>query len=60
MHGADVSRALATGLDCRPVSATVVGTWSWLTSIGGVAPQRPDRPAVGIQPELEARILASV
>ncbi|MET0933109.1 MAG: NAD-dependent epimerase/dehydratase family protein [Mycetocola sp.] len=60
MHSADVSRALATGLDCRPVRDTVADTWAWLTSVGGVAPQRPDRPAVGLDPGLESRILAAV
>jgi 2'-hydroxyisoflavone reductase len=60
MHGAAVSRALATGLRCRPVADTVSDTWSWLTAIGGVAPRRADRPAVGLDPALEARILASL
>lgn len=60
MHGADVSRALATGLTCRPVLETVTDTWSWLESIGGVAPQRADRPAVGLDPAMEERILASL
>ncbi|WP_328441051.1 NAD-dependent epimerase/dehydratase family protein [Streptomyces sp. NBC_00444] len=57
LHGADVSRALATGLVCRPVAETVTDTWTWLTSVGGTAPQRPDRPAVGLDPEVEAKIL---
>jgi 2'-hydroxyisoflavone reductase len=26
----DVGRALATGLTCRPVEATVADTWEWL------------------------------
>ena len=59
MHAADVSRAVATGLRSRPVAETVADTWSWLTSIGGVAPQRADRPRVGLDPEVEARILAA-
>ncbi|RII17098.1 NAD dependent epimerase/dehydratase family protein [Streptomyces sp. YIM 130001] len=53
----DVQRALATGLRCRPVEETVEATWAWLQSIGGTAPQRPDRPAVGVPPELEAKVL---
>nr|WSZ95688.1 NAD-dependent epimerase/dehydratase family protein [Streptomyces sp. NBC_00857] len=57
MHGSDVSKALATGLRCRPVTETVADTWSWLGSIGGEAPQRPDRPPVGLAPELEAKVL---
>ncbi|WP_345564494.1 NAD-dependent epimerase/dehydratase family protein [Streptomyces plumbiresistens] len=59
LHGADVSRALGAGLRCRPVTETVADTWSWLRGIGGVAPQRPDRPAVGLDPELEAKVLAA-
>ncbi|MGG7572200.1 NAD-dependent epimerase/dehydratase family protein [Streptomyces sirii] len=57
MYGADVSKALATGLRCRPVAETVADTWSWLRSIGGTAPQRPDRPAVGLAEEKEAAAL---
>ncbi|MFK0173109.1 NAD-dependent epimerase/dehydratase family protein [Streptomyces sp. NPDC090306] len=58
LHGADVSRALAAGLVCRPVEETVADTWAWLRGIGGHAPQRPDRPPVGLDPELEATVLA--
>ncbi|GGM17750.1 reductase [Streptomyces fumigatiscleroticus] len=58
LHGADVSRALATGLRCRPVTETVAGTWNWLTDIGGTAPRRPDRPPVGLDPALESKALA--
>ncbi|MFG2139158.1 NAD-dependent epimerase/dehydratase family protein [Streptomyces sp. NPDC048650] len=57
LYGADVSKALATGLRCRPVGETVADTWAWLRSIGGVAPQRPDRPAVGLAAEKEAAAL---
>ncbi|MFF4291198.1 NAD-dependent epimerase/dehydratase family protein [Streptomyces sp. NPDC001633] len=57
MYGADVSRALATGLRCRPVAETVADTWAWLRSIGGVAPQRPDRPVVGLAEAKEAAAL---
>ncbi|MFF2061064.1 NAD-dependent epimerase/dehydratase family protein [Streptomyces sp. NPDC058200] len=57
MHRGDVSKALAAGLRCRPVARTVADTWAWLLSIGGEAPQRPDRPPVGLAPELEAKVL---
>ncbi|MFE9094360.1 NAD-dependent epimerase/dehydratase family protein [Streptomyces sp. NPDC007264] len=57
LHAADVSLALATGLRCRPVAETVADTWSWLRDIGGTAPRRPDRPAVGLDPAVEARLL---
>ncbi|WP_328560072.1 SDR family oxidoreductase [Streptomyces coelicoflavus] len=59
LHTADVSRALSTGLTCRPVEDTVADTWTWLRDIGGTAPQRPDRPPVGLDPETEAKVLAS-
>ncbi|WP_151482179.1 SDR family oxidoreductase [Streptomyces albicerus] len=57
LHGADVSRAVAAGLRCRSVSETVADTWSWLQGIGGTAPQRPDRPVVGLDPAVEAKVL---
>ncbi|MFF4797345.1 SDR family oxidoreductase [Streptomyces sp. NPDC001351] len=57
LHSADVSRALASGLVCRPVDETVADTWRWLQGIGGRAPQRPDRPPVGLDPEVEAKVL---
>jgi hypothetical protein len=51
---------LATGLTCRPVGETVADTWSWLMSMGGVAPHRADRPIVGLAQEVEEAILASL
>ncbi|HEY9372540.1 NAD-dependent epimerase/dehydratase family protein [Streptomyces sp.] len=59
MHGSDVSKALATGLRCRPVAETVADTWAWLTALGGTAPHRPDRPPVGLSVEREAALLRS-
>ncbi|WP_199272676.1 SDR family oxidoreductase [Streptomyces broussonetiae] len=58
LHGADVSRAVATGLVCRPAGETVADTWRWLTQIGGTAPQRSDREPPGIDPGTEAKLLA--
>lgn len=57
LHSGDVSRALATGLRCRPVAETVTDTWRWLQDIGGTAPQLPDRPPVGLDPAVEAKVL---
>ncbi|MFF4354507.1 SDR family oxidoreductase [Streptomyces sp. NPDC001530] len=57
LHSADVSRAVAAGLRCRPVSETVADTWSWLRGLGGVPPRRADRPAVGLDPAVEAKVL---
>ncbi|CAL9438091.1 hypothetical protein SUDANB15_02170 [Streptomyces sp. enrichment culture] len=58
LHSADVSRAVAAGLRCRPVAETVADTWRWLEDIGGTAPQRPDRTEKGLDPEVEAKVLA--
>jgi hypothetical protein len=57
VYSGDVSRALRTGLRCRPVRETVEDTWRWLRSLGGVAPLRADRPAVGLDPAVEAKVL---
>ncbi|TDE09490.1 NAD-dependent epimerase/dehydratase family protein [Jiangella asiatica] len=57
LHSGDVSRATAAGLRPRPVDETVADTWAWLRSIGGQPPHRGDRPTVGLDPEVEARIL---
>ena len=57
MHEGDVTRALDAGLRVRPLRDTVADTWSWLQEVGD-APQRPDRPRLGLDPEVEARVLA--
>ncbi|MEU7733690.1 NAD-dependent epimerase/dehydratase family protein [Streptomyces griseus] len=58
LHRGDSTRAYAAGLRCRPAAETVADTWTWLCGLGGVAPRRPDRPAVGLDPRLEAKLLA--
>ncbi|GAA4787913.1 SDR family oxidoreductase [Streptomyces ziwulingensis] len=60
LHSADVTRALATGLDCRPVTETVTDTWRRLRESGGTPPRRPGRPPLGLDEETEARVLAAV
>ncbi|XVV17430.1 NAD-dependent epimerase/dehydratase family protein [Actinoplanes sp. CA-131856] len=57
MNSADVSKALRAGLRCRPVRETVFDTWSWLRTLGQPAPQRDDRPRVGLDPEVERGLL---
>ena len=52
----DTSRAAATGLVCRPVRETAADTWAWLQR-GPAPPQRADRPAHGLPPEVERRLL---
>ncbi|TDD71198.1 NAD-dependent epimerase/dehydratase family protein [Actinomadura rubrisoli] len=57
MHQTNVNKALSAGLRCRPPEETVADTWAWLRAIGGRAPQRPDRPTVGLDPAKEAEVL---
>ncbi|MGD8194873.1 NAD-dependent epimerase/dehydratase family protein [Herbiconiux sp. P18] len=57
LHGSDVSKALGAGLVLRPLEATVADTWAWLGELGGAAPRRADRPALGLDPALERRLL---
>ncbi|MFE7115250.1 NAD-dependent epimerase/dehydratase family protein [Streptomyces sp. NPDC057654] len=57
IHAGGVEKAIASGLRCRPVSETVTDTWTWLQSLPGEAPQRTDRPPVGLSPEKEAEVL---
>jgi 2'-hydroxyisoflavone reductase len=58
MHGAAVSKAVRAGLRCRPIAQTVADTWTWLQSLDGEPPHRPDRPRVGLDPAVEARLLS--
>lgn len=60
LHRSDVSKALRAGLRCRDVAETVADTWAWLSSIGGRAPHRADRPPVGLDPQVEQRVLAAL
>jgi len=53
----DVTLARGAGLSIRPLRQTVDDTWAWLRSIGGVAPQRADRPVVGLPAQTEQRLL---
>ncbi|MFI1399529.1 NAD-dependent epimerase/dehydratase family protein [Streptomyces sp. NPDC020681] len=57
IHAQDVRKALGAGLSCRPVEETVSHTWAWIRSLGGAVPQRSDRLAVGLAPEVEAKVL---
>ncbi|GGL12128.1 NAD-dependent epimerase/dehydratase family protein [Mangrovihabitans endophyticus] len=57
LHRGDVSRAVAAGLRVRPVEQTVADTWAWLRGVHGFTP-RPDRPQVGLDPGVEAAVLA--
>ncbi|MDP9241422.1 MAG: NAD-dependent epimerase [Actinomycetota bacterium] len=52
----DTNAAQAAGLTCRPVSETVRDTWAWLRD-NGPPPQRPDRPAPGIDDNRERSVI---
>jgi 2'-hydroxyisoflavone reductase len=55
----DSGAALAAGLSCRPLAATVADTWSWLR--GGRESLDGERSSeIGISRERERQILASV
>lgn len=57
LHDGDVSAALAAGLACRPVEATVRDTWAWLQAEGD-PPPLPGLPPLGLAPERERAVLA--
>lgn len=58
LHEGDTSAAHAQGLTCRPVQETVADTWRWLRE-EGFPPPKPGRPAVGLPPDAEQRLLES-
>jgi nucleoside-diphosphate-sugar epimerase len=57
MHDANVERAYAAGLRCRPLEETIGDTWTWLTSLGAPAPLRSDITSPGLDPERERTAL---
>jgi 2'-hydroxyisoflavone reductase len=50
------SAAVARGLSCRPLAATVADTWQWMQDGGTVFDERAGE--VGLSPEREQQILA--
>jgi nucleoside-diphosphate-sugar epimerase len=56
---ADVTKASAAGLVCRPSRATVFDTWRWMQGLkGGAIPRRDDMDDLaGIPEAVEARLL---
>ena len=59
LHTGDVSKVYAAGLTCRPVEQTVADTWAWLQAEGD-PPERPGRPAHGLDPDREREVLAGL
>lgn len=59
MLAADVERAHAAGLRCRPARETVADTWAWLSALEGPPPVRTDLPPLGLSPERERELLSA-
>jgi 2'-hydroxyisoflavone reductase len=57
MHDADVERAQAAGLRCRPVAETVRDTWTWLRALPAPPPLREGAMPAGLAPEREREVL---
>jgi 2'-hydroxyisoflavone reductase len=58
-YSCDSSRALQSGLDCRPIRDTVRDTWSWLrANPDWTQVVNANRARVGMDPEREAALLA--
>ena len=59
LHRIDIERALATGLQCRPLARTFADTAAWAAAAPPPAPDGPVRPPVGLGAEREAALLAA-
>ena len=59
MHRVDIRRALAAGLQCRPLEATLADTAAWAPPLPADIPEGPPRPPVGLAAEREAALLAA-
>jgi nucleoside-diphosphate-sugar epimerase len=57
IHAADVRRAHAAGLRCRPLRDTVADTWAWMSALDGPPPSRPDLTPPGLDPDRERAVL---
>ncbi|HSM21889.1 MAG TPA: NAD-dependent epimerase/dehydratase family protein, partial [Rubrivivax sp.] len=58
----DIARALASGLQCRPLAATLADTAAWAAEADRAAAgtaEGPPRPAVGLDAAREAALLAA-
>jgi hypothetical protein len=53
MHAANVDRARAAGLHCRPLEQTVQDTWRWLSALDTPAPLRSDLDPPGLDSQRE-------
>ncbi|WP_323136042.1 hypothetical protein [Streptomyces sp. NBC_01481] len=55
----DASKAVATGMRCRPIEKTVADAWAWMRADGHRV-EHPRWAEHGIAPEKEAAILAAL
>jgi 2'-hydroxyisoflavone reductase len=59
VHRVDITRALDTGLQCRPWAQTLRDTAAWAAHAAPPAPGGPLRPPVGLAPAREAALRAA-
>jgi 2'-hydroxyisoflavone reductase len=59
MHRTDIQRAIASGLQCRPMAQTVADTAAWAASSPPPVLGGPMRPNVGLSAQREATLLAA-
>lgn len=58
IHRTDIARALAAGLQCRPLAETLADTAAWAQTAPVAAPaEGPPRPRTGLAPGREAALL---
>jgi nucleoside-diphosphate-sugar epimerase len=57
MHAANVEKAHAAGLRCRPIQQTVQDTWQWLSALDAPPPLRPDLEPTGLDSSRERAAL---
>ncbi len=57
LHQVNIDRALATGLQCRPLVQTIADTATWAPTAPPPPPGAMARPAVGLSPEREGALL---
>jgi 2'-hydroxyisoflavone reductase len=59
MHDANVDRAYRAGLQCRPVTDTVLDTWRWFSALNTAPPVRAGLPTPGLDTDRERQALAA-
>ena len=60
LHAANVERAHAAGLHCRPIEETGADTRAWLSALDGPPPLRADLPPPGLDRDRERAVLADL